>query len=173
VPVWAYLNPTASGTFDIAAAQAAGDSPEVTGTSSIVPTLTKGSQSTLTPSSTASSSSSSSSSKGSSNSGAIAGGVVGGILGAALIAGIVAWFAIRRKRARSTPSEAYMGDQGGMGQAYPLTAGTPKLYDPSDPSTYPTQAPSPTIHTSNTSQFPGSDFDLQSNRQAYTGLPEV
>jgi hypothetical protein len=104
------------------------DSPEVTGTSSIVPTLTKGSQSTLTPTSTASSSSSSSSSKGSSNSGAIAGGVVGGILGAALIAGIVAWFAIRRKRARSTPSEAYMGDQGGMGQAYPLTAGTPKLY---------------------------------------------
>ncbi len=105
------------------------DSPEVTGSASIVPTLTKGSQSTLTPASTpASSSSSSSSSKGSSNGGAIAGGVVGGIFGAALIAGLVAWFTIRRKRARSTPSEAYMGDQGGMGQAYPLTAETPKLY---------------------------------------------
>jgi len=150
------------------------DSPEVTGSASIVPTLTKGSQSTLTPASTpASASSSSSSSKGSSNGGAIAGGVVGGIFGAALIAGLVAWFASRRKRARRTPSEAYMGDQGGMGQAYPLTAETPKLYDPSDPSTYPTAAPSPTIHTSNTGQYPGSDFDLQSNRQAYTGLPEV
>jgi hypothetical protein len=103
------------------------DSPEGTGSASNVPTSTRNSQSTVTPQkiSSASSSASSSPSKGSSNTAAIAGGVVGGVVGAALIAGIVAWFTIRRRRARSAPSTAYMGQ---AAVPYPLTIETPRLY---------------------------------------------
>lgn len=108
------------------------DSPEVTGSASTVPTSTKNSQSTITPQTTSSASdSSNSSSKKSSNTGAIAGGVVGGVIGAVIIAGVVAWFTIRRRRARSAPSAAYLGGQDDMGQAtvpYPLTVDTPRLY---------------------------------------------
>jgi len=174
---WAYLDPTTDDSWNETAARLTGDSPEVTGSASTVPTATKNSQSTVTPQTASSASSSNSSSKSSSNTGAIAGGVVGGVVGAAIIAGIVSWYAIRRRRARSAPSAAYMGGQNDMGQAevpYPLTIDTPRLYDPSDPSTYPTQAPSPTIHTTNYSgQFPGSETDLQTIRHVYTGLPEV
>jgi hypothetical protein len=105
------------------------DTPEVTGTASILPSSIKVSQSTLTP--TATGSSSTSTSHSSSNAGAIAGGVVGGLLGAALIAAVVAWFVIRRRRARSAPSTEYMSGQGGeMGQPvpYPLTVDAPRLY---------------------------------------------
>lgn len=176
VQKWAYLDPTTGDSWNETAARLTGDSPEVTGSGSSIPTSTKNSQSTVTPQTASSASSSSSSSKSSSNTGAIAGGVVGGVVGAALIAGIVSWYAIRRRRARSAPSAAYIG-QNDMGQAavpYPLTIDTPRLYDPSDPSTYPAQAPSPTIHTTNYSgQFPGSDSDLQTIRHVYTGLPEV
>ena len=59
------------------------------------------------------------------------GGVVGGIVGAALIAGIVAWFTIRRRRARSAPSTGYIdgkGNMGGIAVPYPLTIETPRLY---------------------------------------------
>lgn len=109
------------------------DSPESTGSASSIPTSTRNSQSTVAPdtASTASPSASSSSSKGGSNTGAIAGGVVGGVVGAALIAGIVAWFTIRRRRARSAPSAAYINGKGDMGQAavpYLLTTETPRLY---------------------------------------------
>lgn len=103
------------------------DTPEGTGSASNVPTSTRNSQSTVTPqtASSASSSASSSSSKGSSNTAAIAGGVVGGVVGAVLIAGIVAWFTIRRRRAREPPSTAYMGQ---AAVPYPLTIETPRLY---------------------------------------------
>jgi hypothetical protein len=47
-----------------------------------------------------------------------------------LVAGIVAWFTIRRRRARSAPSAPYIDGQGDMGQAmpYPLGIETPRLY---------------------------------------------
>lgn len=107
------------------------DTPEVTGTASIIPSSIKVAQSTLTPTATGSHSSSTSASHSSSNAGAIAGGVVGGLLGAALIAAVVAWFVIRRRRARSAPSTEYMSGQSGeMGQPvpYPLTVDAPRLY---------------------------------------------
>ena len=89
------------------------DAPEVTGTSSIVPIST------------------SRVSKSSSNAGAIAGGVVGGVFGMALITGVVAWLFVRRRRARSPPSDMG-GQREGMVQpvtvAYPSTIGTPRLY---------------------------------------------
>jgi len=179
VPKWAYLDSTAADSWNITAAQLTGDSPEVTGTAATVPTSTKNSQSTVTPQTTSDApDSSNSSSKGSSNTGAIAGGVVGGVIGAAIIASLVSWFTIRRRRASSAPSAAYIDGQSGMGEAtapYPLGIETPRLYDPSDPSTYPmTHAPSPTIHTTNYSgQFPSSDSDLQTVQHVYSGLPEV
>ncbi|KAI9508317.1 hypothetical protein F5148DRAFT_930723 [Russula earlei] len=174
VPSWAYIDP--GDDWNVTAAQLVGDAPEVTGSVAIVPTSTPGSQSTITPQ-TSPSSASTSSSKSNSNAGAIAGGVVGGVVGAALIAGIVAWFALRRRGTRSVPSTAYIDSLGGgMEQTvvpFPLTIETPRLYDPSDPSTYPTQAPSPTIYTTNYSnQYTSSASDLPS-RQAYSGLPEV
>ncbi|KAI9455011.1 hypothetical protein BJY52DRAFT_366538 [Lactarius psammicola] len=185
VPRWAYIDTSIGDSWNISEARLAGDSPEVTGTSSIVPTSTiRVSQSTLTPSGSesGSSSTSTSTSQSSSNAGAIAGGVVGGIIGVALIAGVVAWFVIRRRRARSAPSTAYMSGQGGeMDQPmpYPLTIESPRLYDPSDPTTYPTTYPthtpsSPTINTtSQSNQYHSPTNDLQPNRHAYSGLPEV
>jgi hypothetical protein len=114
------------------------------------------------------------SSKSSSNTGAIAGGVVGGIIGVALISGFVAWFTIRRRRARSPPSVEYIsGQESDMGVVpYPPNIGR-KLYDPSDPSTYPTNVPSPTINASESSRQFGSSSDLHPNRKAYSGLPEI
>jgi hypothetical protein len=106
------------------------DTPEGTGTATNVQSSTRNSQSTVTPQKTTSAVSSSSS-KGSSNTAAIAGGVVGGIVGAALIAAVVAWFTIRRRRARSAPSAVYGDGRGYMGQAavpYPLALETPRLY---------------------------------------------
>jgi len=172
VQQWALHDPGTN--WDPQVAESIGDTPEVTGSATnVVPTQTK--QSTYTPS--ASSSTSSTHTGGSSNSGAIAGGVVGGVIAACSIAGVVAWFTIRRRRrARSAPSAAYMdgGGGGNMDQTaapYPLSLETLRLYDPSDPSTYPTQAPSPTIHT--TSQYPSSTPDLQPNRLVHPGLPEI
>lgn len=112
------------------------DSPEVTGTVSIVPTsAVTVSQSTLTPSAGSSSSSTPTptpTSHSSSTSGAIAGGVVGGFVGAALIAGVVVWFVVRSRRARSPLSNTYTSGQGGemMGQPvpYPSSVETPRLY---------------------------------------------
>ncbi|KAI0256989.1 hypothetical protein BJV78DRAFT_1150861 [Lactifluus subvellereus] len=175
VPNWAYLNPVPGDSWNISTALLAGDSPEVTGSASTIQTLTRASQTTVTPTSA---SSSPSSSKSSQNTGAIAGGVVGGAVGAAMVAGVVAWFVIRRRRARSAPSAAFVGSQGSdvaqTTEPYPLSIEIPqKLYDPSDPSTYPPHAPSSIIHTTvPTSPYRGSMSDLNQH-SSYTGLPEV
>ncbi|KAN0116651.1 hypothetical protein V8E52_005795 [Russula decolorans] len=170
VPHWAYLDPTGSDSWNASLAQSAGDSPEVTGSASNVPSSTNN-QSTITP---GASSPASSSSKSNSNAGAIAGGVVGGVVGLALIAGLVAWFRIRRGR-RHAPSTDYISSQGSdMGAVpYPMDVGKPKLYDPSDPSTYPTRPDSPTILASDSSKQHLGSSDLQPNRNVYHGLPEI
>ena len=158
--------PSQGDTWNVSAAQAKGgaiggplhahiftclvDYPEVTGTSSVVPTsTTQALQSSVTPgvssgsSSTSTSQSSSLStstpqtspsstatSQSSSNAGAITGGIVGGIVGVALITGVVAWFVVRRRRARSPPSDTDRGIK--MGQLVsvptPPTIETPTFY---------------------------------------------
>ena len=165
---------------------------------SVAPSSTSSSQFAAAPKT---SSPSSPKGHGSSNTGAIAGGVVGGIIGVALIVGFVTWFIIRRSRARSTPSTEHSGDQGSDMAVvpYPSDIGRLRLYvspffshsatvkayrsvidvhctfqDPSDPSTYPTSVPSPTILASDSSRRHfGSSSDLQTNQRAYNGLPEV
>ncbi|KAI0293053.1 hypothetical protein BC826DRAFT_396914 [Russula brevipes] len=123
VPRWAYLDPTPRDNWNSTAAALAGDSPEVTGSVSTVPTTVtvpitvpttvlisvQSSQST-TPTPEASSAPHSSSSK----TAGIAGGVIGGVIGATLIAGIVTWCTVRRRRARSVRSAIDVSDQHGV-----------------------------------------------------------
>jgi len=146
VPHWTYLNDTDPG-FDPVLASAAGRNPEATPTSpptvaissSITPTgnpaiSTSGTKSSPNPSSTTSGGGGGGGNK--SHTGAIAGGVVGGIVGFALIAA-AAFFLIKRRR--GTDPNAILGP-GQM--AYNPTGDQfyepPKLYNPADPSTYPT-----------------------------------
>ncbi|KAH9980996.1 hypothetical protein BGW80DRAFT_303466 [Lactifluus volemus] len=168
VPHWAFQNSIPGGNWNLSMAQDASDSPEITGTASIFPI------STASPSA---GTSTSTSSKGKL---VITGGVVGGIVAASLIGGVVAWFVIRRRRTCSHPSPVVKGDKsreiGESAEPRPPLYIPLKIYDPSDPSTYPPQTLSSTNHTtdhhdSNSSQ--GSQSNLQPNRIAYSGLPEI
>ncbi|KAN0139526.1 hypothetical protein V8E53_002642 [Lactarius tabidus] len=180
VPRWAYMASFVGNTWDSSAAEAAGDSPEVTGSvvmarafiysptslaSSSSPTfspttLRSGSLSTFSHTASGSGSSSTSTSHTSSNRSEMEGSIIGGIIGATLISGVVVWF-VRRRRARSAPAT-----RGEMEQpvAYqPLTIKTPKLYDPSDPTTYPK------------TEFQPQRLGCTShpNQVEYSGLPEL
>jgi len=175
VPQWAYIDTSISNNWNIALAQAVGDTPEVTGTASIVPPSTSGvSQSTLTPSA----SGSTSASHRSSDAGAIAGGFIGAIAGVALIAGVVVWFIKRRRRVRSAPSTAYLSLQGGEIEHrqpvpyYPQSIEMPRLYDPSDPMTYPRNVYTPVNNTHLSSSL-SSTSHRQSTNGGYHGLPEI
>ncbi|KAF8262512.1 hypothetical protein EI94DRAFT_1743490 [Lactarius quietus] len=155
VPKWAYF-PYFVGAFPFFF-----DSPEVTGTSSIsIPSITPTPLPTPIPTPIPTPPHP----PHTSNTGAaIAGGVVGGIVGTALIAGVVFWFVLRRLRARSVPS-LDMGERE-QKPPRPFAGAAPRLYDPSDPTTYPIredfpQLPSPASHT-------------QSSGGGYTGVPEV
>ena len=90
------------------------DYPEITGTTAIIPTSTSKAAQTVT---------SSTSLFSTSTVGAIAGGIVSGILGVALLSGVVAWFVVRRRRARSAISSIFSSDQEGeleQPASYPL-----------------------------------------------------
>jgi hypothetical protein len=88
----------------------------------------------------------------------------------AIIVGVVAWFVVRHQRARSVPSTAYTNGQGDemMWQPapYPLSIETPRIYDPSDPATYPRNVYHPVSNKSSTRH-------LQPNDAGYSGLPEI
>ncbi|KAI9459401.1 hypothetical protein BJY52DRAFT_366461 [Lactarius psammicola] len=172
VPKWAYIDTSFGDNWNISEAQRVGDSPEVTGTALIVATSTSEvTKSTITPDT---SSSSTPISDHSSNTGAIAGGVVGGIIAVALIAGVVLWFVIRRRRARSVPSAPYEDPQGSEKEQlppHPLAEGTLKIYDPSDPATYPSKEYLP-LEVSN-QRVGSTNHQQQPSDSGYSGLPEV
>ncbi|KAF8274380.1 hypothetical protein EI94DRAFT_1825404 [Lactarius quietus] len=187
IPEWAYLDSSATDTWDLTGAHAAGDSPEVTGTASVFGQfqLSGGnitsfgqSQGSITSSATSASSSSTptttslsrgssstptSTSHSNSNTGGIAGGLVGGLVGAAfaaLIVAVMAWFVIRRRsRSRQPVSSQLTVDQ------------PPRFYDPSDPTTFPTFPYALSFPTNQSGQY--NSPDLQLNRQAYNGLPDI
>jgi len=190
VPNWAYLN-VADG-FDPVAAQNNGDLPESTATnaqSTITVTYSTTFSASLTSSSTTSTglSPTSTSSPTSPNVGAIAGGVVGAILGAAII-GLVIWFFVRRRRSFTTPSAAFSDTGGGPGHTqsfystsangFPM-AQRPRLYDPSDPTTFPGRPHSfadPVTSSSSISKnplMPSPVFPQQSRLGQYAGVPEL
>lgn len=174
VPAWAYLDVTASDTFNVTAAQGIGDSPE----STAVPTQTTA---TALPSSTAASGSPTSSSH-TSHTGAIAGGVVGGVVGLAAVAGVIIFFALRRRRTRTPPSASFNEGRGGPGYTNSMYSNQysqqqpsmtqPRLYDPSDPSTFPPTDPTPTIHTTNSNFQPSHPYSPTRPGQ-YSGAPEI
>ncbi|KAN0140944.1 hypothetical protein V8E53_001388 [Lactarius tabidus] len=183
VPWWAYMPSFVGNTWDGSAAEAAGDSPEVTGSvvmtstfiysptllaSSSSPTFSpttsrSGSSSTFSHTASGSGSSSTSTSHTSPNRSEMEGSVIGGIVGAALISGVVVWF-VRRRRARCGPSIADTRGEVEQPVAYqPLTIKTPKLYDPSDPTTYPKTEFQP-------QRLGGTSHP---NQVEYSGLPEL
>ncbi|KAG2041608.1 hypothetical protein BDR03DRAFT_669108 [Suillus americanus] len=199
VPSWAYLN--VAGGFDPVAAQNNGDLPESTATS-VQTTITVTYSTTISASLTSMSTSLTSSSGAatgssttpasdstSSNVGAIAGGVVGGIAGAAAIIGLATWYFVKRRRSSTTPSAAFNDISGGPGhtQSFYSTNTTStfpmaqqlRLYDPSDPTTFPGRPHSftgPVATSSNVNlnpSMPSPVFPQQSRPGQYTGVPQV
>ncbi|KAG2353714.1 hypothetical protein BDR07DRAFT_686701 [Suillus spraguei] len=196
VPNWAYLSVTGGG-FNSTVAQSDGDLPESTATG--VPSTTTVIYSTTLPASltTVYSSYSSSSftttgpsttsSSTSSHVGAIAGGVVGGIAGAAVIIGLATWFFVKRYRASTTLSAGISNVDGHPGHTqsvystnvvmFPMVQ-QPRLYDPSDPTTFPVH-PHPTdlVTSSNNmvlnTSSPPRAYIQQSHLGKYTGVPQV
>ncbi|KAJ3725784.1 hypothetical protein C8R42DRAFT_417553 [Lentinula raphanica] len=190
VPHWATLT---SAEFNATAAEEAGDSPELTGATQTTSSSTPSSAATSTSSSSTSSAAAGSSSS-KSNAGAIAGGVVGGVVGLALIAAILFWYLRKRSRARSTavpPTSGNVGrdfslspDMTGTTRAPTIIPFQQKLYDPSDPSTFPTNITSPTPpngqhYTHGSSDVGSSIFhhspnnSLNPTRQTYPGFAEI
>ncbi|KAG6867242.1 hypothetical protein C0993_005300 [Termitomyces sp. T159_Od127] len=172
VPHYAYLDPTPDDKFNATAAMqpAVLDAPESTAPP----------QSTGTSPSTASESSS--------KAGPIAGGVVGGVVGITLIAALVFWWT-RRRRARTAPSAEVDLASAVRTSPPPMSFTTApssfsapmpsqRLYDPSDPSTYPAPITPATDYTGSSqmllthvtgSTYPGSTAPVG----RYTGVPEV
>ncbi|KAI0332517.1 hypothetical protein GY45DRAFT_1433180 [Cubamyces sp. BRFM 1775] len=198
VPAWAYIDITRYGTFSaIAAGEVAAEgAPDSTGLAT--PT---GSSASPTQGSSGSGNTNTGSSPGkkSTNIGAIVGGAVGGVVGLAAI-GLVIFFWVRHKRnaARNAPTGPLDLTAGEHGQymekpfepelvATPLAS--PKLYDPDDPSTFPTsldtQAPSfngsttlvSPVHSTISYAYPAPGgyqaHSVASTNPAYKGIPEL
>ncbi|KAF8557316.1 hypothetical protein OG21DRAFT_1482401 [Imleria badia] len=183
IPQWAFQDVTTSNEFNVTLAQSVGDNPESTAshpqsTGTAVPTST-GVSASVTPSPSVSSTSTS---KSKSDTAAIAGGVVGGVVGLALIVGLAVFFVIKKKRSQIPPSAQFAGAQP-LSSIYtdstPFAAQAPqmvqpRLYDPSDPSTFPVSpppttissqdVPNSTIHSSTSMLRPGG---------FYSGVPEI
>ncbi|KAJ3794982.1 hypothetical protein GGU11DRAFT_758701 [Lentinula aff. detonsa] len=193
VPRWAYQNVTAEDDFNPTEAQAVGDAPESTGTAP--PT---GSTSVSTP--TVTSSALNQGKK--TNAGAIAGGVVGGVV--VLLLAVAALLYLRRRQRHRKKRAAAANVIDDKPRPYPVgpvssdtidtgtgfhasipTMSMPsagmRLYNPSDPSTFPPTAlstsPSPPANHSPQSSETGvtgyfsSFHNIRPNRQP--GLPEL
>lgn len=185
VPHYAYLDVETADTFNITLAETAGGT-ESTSVPSATGPLASGSGASAT--------SPANSGKKKSNAGAIAGGVVGGVVAIALIATLIFWL-LRRNQRGSLPSPGYgpvMTSQNPLSGASSSYAATPapKVYDPNDPSTYPTNfsepsgynpyTPSPDPHqqpypTHVTPNFTGTTVTsgFPPARPQYTGAPEL
>ncbi|KAF9013968.1 hypothetical protein BDQ17DRAFT_1404376 [Cyathus striatus] len=166
VPNYAYDNVSAQGTFNVTIAQFDSSGPESSGAAS----------STSSPTPTPSTGSGKKS-----NAGAIAGGVIGGVVFIALIAGLIIWLLRRRHNNRIAPSQAY-----GAGQMAPvsfnttgsyLPPSTPKLYNPSDPSTFPSSFSTPPNNSQSSPymnpSITGSTQPTVNHSARYTGAPEL
>jgi len=198
IPAWAYLDVVSTDTFSAAAAQADLSAPEssATGTkptgtvSTTVAYTSSGFGSTATSVGSGGPGSASASKK--SNAGAIAGGVVGGLAGLGIIAALVTFFIMHRRRTQVAPSATYGNFYTSRSDAplnsppvnsVPLSSSppmsqnpynnqAPRLYDPSDPSTYPQSPPSPTIHTTNSGPVP-QPYGQPPQPGYYSGVPEL
>ncbi|EDR14361.1 uncharacterized protein LACBIDRAFT_306125 [Laccaria bicolor S238N-H82] len=186
VPHYAYLNVQTTDTFNVSLAQTAGGA-ESSPVATVASNTATGSK-TATKSSTVSPTKSGSAAKSGPNVGAIAGGVIGGVVILALIAGFIFWLIRRNNRNKAPPaSQMYYGPDTASSPP-PMSFGgtstysampTPKVYDPSDPSTYPSQGPpttyTPPLHNNVTPNYTGVSQNtfVASPGPRYTGVPEL
>ncbi|KIJ16760.1 hypothetical protein PAXINDRAFT_168244 [Paxillus involutus ATCC 200175] len=188
IPAWAYQNVVTSDLFNATLAETTGDNPESTAThvqstgSAVTSTSAVSASLTGSPSVIATPTSTSSSSK--SNTGAIAGGVVGGVIALAAIVGVISYLALKKKRSRVAPSAQFADPAAAASynQSMHTNPFTPsstetqqRLYDPSDPSTFPTSPSSPTMLTTPSHNYQSSlSYPGQTGRPGgYSGAPEV
>jgi len=183
VPAWAYIDPTITDNYNRTLAQSNLSSPE----------------SSASPKPTGSSSSGGQSSgpgatslpKKHANTGAIAGGVVGGVVVLLAAIALAVWFIMRNRRRHIAQLHSPAGPLNNLSLAAsppPMShratdnttpslsrGASPRFYDPSDPTTYPALAGSPTIYTTNTgTAYVDSTYGTPSiTRGQYTGAPEV
>ena len=106
---------------------------------------------------------------------------MGGLAGIGLIAAVVVWFIMKKKRAGAAPPNA-------LNSGYPDPNTFPKyehapispgplspqmLYNPSDPSTFPTAVHDPSLGGGSTG-YPQTSYDTNAQwRGHYSGAPEV
>ncbi|KAJ7172289.1 hypothetical protein C8R46DRAFT_143001 [Mycena filopes] len=157
VPHWAYQNVTAGNGFNSTVAQAQLNAPESTANSQPTTTSTPGG---ATPGKK-------------SHAGAIAGGVVGGVVLLAVVCIAAFWF-IRRRRRNVAPSQTTPMGYNPSGDITPFSTQTHKLYNPADPSTFPS-SPSSAMYNSGRVQSPAYSGNTMTDqpRAQYTGAPEV
>jgi hypothetical protein len=180
VPHYAYLDVSINNTFDVSAAMTAGGP-----ASSPVPQAT----SATTAKATATNTSVAGTSK-ELNVGAIVGGVIGGMVVIVFVVGIIVFMMRRRKQPVTTPSTTtyaqYSSPQmSGVDTNYNSTGPTMtpgRIYDPNDPSTFPSfPNPYDSALPNDASNFPSypvnySTYSLvggQLARTHYTGAPEL
>ncbi|KAH7889385.1 hypothetical protein F5I97DRAFT_1843920 [Phlebopus sp. FC_14] len=195
VPHWAYLDVTVADTFNVTQAQLTGDGPESTATrvqsTGSVPSSTGSVPASVTNTLPSPAATTATSGSKNSNVGAIAGGVVGGVVGLAAIVGALAYFFVKKRRSQTPPSAAFsdgasrytnsMYTSGPSQNPFspPAQMTQQRLYDPSDPSTFPTSPPSPTILTSASNNYQNPSihsnvFSSQTGRPGgYSGAPEI
>ncbi|KIK73770.1 hypothetical protein PAXRUDRAFT_20513, partial [Paxillus rubicundulus Ve08.2h10] len=115
---------------------------------------------------------------------AIAGGVGGGVVALGAIVGIIAYFVLKKKRSQIPPSAQFTDPAAGVSYTQstytnlftpPSSVTQQRLYDPSDPSTFPASPSSPTILTSPSHNYQTSfSHPGQMGRPGgYSGAPEV
>ncbi|KAF8212033.1 hypothetical protein K438DRAFT_1224147 [Mycena galopus ATCC 62051] len=158
VPAWAYQNVT-NGSFNSTLAQTQLSAPESTSNSQ--PTSTS-----LPPGT------SSSAPHKKSKAGPIAGGVVGGVCALCLVCIAAFWF-IRHRHKGVAPSNLVPTPMGYHSSADVTFSSlqTPKLYDPADPSTFPSPPSLPRVHSPS---YSGNTIQASPPpRTQYTGAPEV
>lgn len=178
IPEWAYQDVLTTDDFDVNAAQG----PEDNIGTALPPNFTPTTIVSHAPTSTTSAKAQNPSKSG--NTGAIVGGAVGGVVGLAAITALVVRLLLRRRRQKAPSST--IGDETAPAvtngvlmvnpDPYTATATQPKLYDPSDPSTFPAPVPLSTIQTRPNSN-PPFYFNLYTSEGGrpggYGGAPEL
>lgn len=186
IPHYAYLDVVTNDTFSLSVAESVGG-PE----SSAVPQATG--------SSAAIASSTSAAKKSKSDAGPVAGGVIGGVVFLGIVVVLVTFILRMRRRKRSSPSGPTPSEyssvaynsvgspatvvgygNGKLDSTIPSSMGSGRVYDPNDPSTFPTSEPlgySPYSASPGLDQPGGHTPTFPANpaavRTQYTGAPEL
>jgi hypothetical protein len=183
VPAWAYLDVLSSNNYSAAQAMADVDAPESTPPAAA--TVTSPQTTTIfTYTPTASPTAASSHSV---NVGIIVGGVIGGLVVLGLVGGGIAWLVLRKKRdsraggiyedriqPMASPPPNSMQTAFSLPSSQAPSIPPPKLYDPSDPSTYPDAGMAAPTDWRYAPPLPRTDSAPTAGfRSQYSGTPQV